>query len=137
MFSVPFFWFLPMRSKLVGGLLLVPAAIHLMPLYGLLGPAQLTSLYGLDFADPSLQILMRHRAVLFGLLGALLLAAAFRPTLRTLALIGGFASVVSFFALAYGIPGGNAQVMRVAAVDWVAFGCLVVAAGLHWRESRG
>jgi hypothetical protein len=122
-----------MRGKLVGGLLLVPAAIHLVPLVGLLGPAQLTSLYGLDFSDPSLEILMRHRAVLFGLLGALLLAAAFVPRLRTLALVGGFASVLSFFALAYGIPGGNAQVMRVAAVDWIAFGCLVAAAVLHAR----
>jgi hypothetical protein len=120
-----------MRTRLIGGLLLVPAVIHLMPLYGLLGPAQLTALYGLEFADPSLQILMRHRAVLFGLLGALLLAAAFRPALRPLALIGGFASVLSFFVLAYAIPGGNAQVMRVAAVDWIAFGCLVVAAALH------
>lgn len=124
-----------MQSRLVGGLLLVPAAIHLLPLVGVLGAAQLTSLYGLDFGDPSLQVLMRHRAVLFGLLGVLLLAAAFVPSLRTLALIGGFASVLSFFALAYGTPGANPQVMRVATVDWIAFACLVVAAVLHWRPA--
>ena len=75
-------------------------------------------------------------AVLFGLLGMLLAAAAFRPALRPLALIGGFVSVVSFFALAYGIDGANAQVMRVATVDWVAFACLAIAATLHLREPR-
>ena len=123
-----------MNKIVVALLYLVPAVIHLIPLVGLLGPAQLQSLYGLEFSEPSLQVLMRHRAVLFGLLGALLAAAAFRPSLRPLALVGGFASVLSFFALAYGIGGANAQVMRVAAVDWVAFGCLVVAAVRHVRD---
>ena len=123
-----------MRRVTVGVLYLVPAAIQLLPLYGLLGPAQLQSLYGLDFADPSLEVLMRHRAVLFGIVGALLLVAAFRPALRPAALLAGFASVLSFFALAYGVDGANAQVMRVAAVDWIAFGCLVVAAVLHLRR---
>ena len=125
-----------MRRAIEGVLYAVPAAIHLLPLYGLAGPAQLQALYGLDFADPSLQVLMRHRAVLFGLLGLLLAAAAFRPALRTLALIGGFASVLSFFALAYGTDGANAQVMRVATVDWLAFGCLVVAAALQLHARR-
>jgi hypothetical protein len=123
-----------MKTWLTVPLYLVPAAIHLLPLFGLYGPAQLAALYGLDFSDPSLQVLMRHRAVLFGLLGVLLAAAAFRPALRTIALIGGFASVLSFFALAYGIDGANAQVMRVAAVDWLAFACLVGAAALHVRK---
>ena len=117
-------------------LYLVPAAIHLLPLYGLLGAGALASLYGLEFADPSLQVLMRHRAVLFGIVGALLLAAAFRPALRTPALLAGFASVLSYFALAYGTAGANAHVMRVAAVDWVAFACLVVAAALLFAERR-
>ena len=124
-----------MRKSVMAVLLLVPAIIHLLPLYGLLGPAQLTTLYGLDFSDPSLQVLMRHRAVLFGMVGVLLAAAAYRPGLRGAALLAGVVSVLSFFALAYGIEGANAQVMRVAAVDWLAFACLVVAAILHGRKT--
>ena len=38
--------------------------------------------FGIALDEPNLQILMRHRAVLFGLLGALLVAAAFIPALR-------------------------------------------------------
>jgi hypothetical protein len=120
-----------MRRALEAVCYVVPAVIHLLPLYGLLGAEALTRLYGLEFADPSLQVLMRHRAVLFGVVGGLLLAAAFRPALRPVALLAGFASVVSYFALAYGTDGANAHVLRVAAVDWLAFACLAVAAVLR------
>ena len=63
-------------NKLITILLLVVGIIHLMPLLGVLGGDRLNSLYGLSLDEPNLQILMRHRAVLFGLLGALLVAAA-------------------------------------------------------------
>ena len=123
-----------MRRLIDGVLYGVPAAIHLLPLYGLLGAGALTALYGVDFADP--RVLMRHRAVLFGIVGGLLLAAAFRPALRTAALLAGFASVLSFLALAWGTDGANAAVMKVATVDGVALACLAVAAYLHVGSRR-
>lgn len=54
---------------LVSTMLVVVAVIHLLPLSGWFGPERLTALYGLPFDEPNLAILMRHRAVLFGLLG--------------------------------------------------------------------
>ena len=71
---------------LVSGSLVLAGVIHLLPLSGLLGAERLAALYGLDFSEPNLSILMRHRAVLFGLLGAFLVFAAFRPSLQTLRL---------------------------------------------------
>jgi len=117
---------------LLPALLIVPGLIHLLPLSGVLGADALTRLYGLDFSEPNLEILMRHRAVLFGLLGALLVAAGFRPALRTVALWAGFASVLSFLGLAWAVGDYGPAVARVVAADWVALGCLGVAAALHW-----
>jgi len=116
--------------RVVSLLLAVVAVIHLLPLAGALGPRRLRALYGLPFEDPSLVILMQHRAVLFGLLGAFLLYAAWRPALVPLALLGGSVSVGSFlgFALA-GRP--NAQLARVVAADAVALLCLALAALLY------
>ena len=87
---------------LVSAMLIVVGVIHLLPLSGALGSERLTSLYGLDFKEENLEILMRHRAVLFGLLGAFMVYAAFRPAYQTIAFVGGFISVLSFLYLACG-----------------------------------
>ncbi len=122
---------------LIAATLVVVGIIHLLPLPGVLGSAQLAMLYGLDFADPDLAILMRHRAVLFGLLGVFLVMAAFRPRWQPAAFVAGFASVLSFLAIAWSTGGYNAAIARVVTADLVALACLVVGAvALAWRSRR-
>lgn len=123
-------------THLVAVMLLVVAIIHLLPVTGVLGSAQLQGLYGLRIDDPGLEVLMRHRAVLFALLGAFLVFAAFRPAYRTLAFLGGFASVLSFLVLAWAVGGYNDAIARVVAADWVALACLVVGAAAHAFAGR-
>ena len=123
---------------LVTATLLVVAVIHLLPVSGVLGSERLAALYGLAINEPNLAILMRHRAVLFGLLGLFFLFAAFRPPLQTAAFIAGFVSVASFLWLAWSVGGYNAQVARVFMVDIVALVCLTVGAAAHaYVRSRG
>ncbi|GLZ85238.1 hypothetical protein Pres01_12890 [Metapseudomonas resinovorans] len=114
-------------DKLLSALLIVAGIIHLLPISGLLGAERLAALYGVPFSEPNLLILMRHRAVLFGLLGALLVWAAFRPALQPAAMLGGMISVLSFLLLAWLTPGYNAALHKVVIADWVALVCLVLA----------
>jgi hypothetical protein len=114
---------------LISATLLVAAVIHLLPVAGVLGAARLSTLYGLTMDEPNLVILMRHRAVLFGLLGVFLAIAAFRPALQPMAFIAGFVSVLSFLYLAWSVGGYNAQVGRVFMADIVALVSLVIGAG--------
>lgn len=116
---------------IVPAALVVAAIIHLLPLSGVLGAAQLEKLYGLPIGEPNLEILMRHRAVLFGLLGGFLLVAAFRPELHGMALAAGMASVISFLYLAWSVGGYNAAIGRVFTVDLVALVCLVAGGIVH------
>lgn len=122
-------------NKLITLLLLITGIIHLLPLAGVLGGERLNALYDLALDEPNLQILMRHLAVLFGLLGALLVAAAFIPGLRPLALLGGLLSVISFLLLAWSAPLYNEALRRVVVADWVALACLLLALPLHLRLS--
>ena len=111
---------------LVSAMLVVVAIIHLLPLPGLLGNQRLGKLYGVSIDEPNLSILMRHRAILLGLLGIFLLIAAFRQAWQVPAFIAGAVSIVSFMLLAKSIGGYNAQIARVVAADQIAAICLIV-----------
>lgn len=124
-----------MKHKLISVLFIIVAVIHLLPLVGVLGGDHLNSLYGLRVDNPNLQILMRHRAVLFGLLGGLIFVAAFRQSLQPLAFVAGFVSLLSFLVIAFDVGGYNAALQRVVTADWVALACLVLAL-LLFRQSR-
>lgn len=126
--------------KALSGLLLaVVAVIHLLPLVGVLGEGRLEDLYGIPLDDPNLVLLMRHRAVLFGLLGGFVLLAAFRPVLRPAALVAGAVSVVSFLVLALSLDDANDAIARVITADWIALACLAGATLIEVlaRRKRG
>lgn len=111
---------------LISAMLVIVAVIHLLPLSGMQGSTRLNALYGIPIDEPNLVILMRHRAVLFGLLGAFLLYAAFRPAFQPAALLAGFVSVLSFLYLAWSAGGYNALIGRVVIADIIALACLVI-----------
>jgi hypothetical protein len=77
---------------------------------------------------------MRHRAVLFGMLGAFLIYAAFRPGVQLAALIAGAVSVISFLVIAGMVGGYNTAIARVVTADVVAVVCLAIAAFAYWRD---
>ncbi|MGA0708802.1 MAG: phosphopantetheine adenylyltransferase [Steroidobacteraceae bacterium] len=115
-------------------MLTIVGIIHLLPIAGALGVSRLQSLYGVIIADPNLEILMRHRAVLFGILGAFLIYAAFRPGLQFAALIVGAVSVISFLVIAGMVGGYNTGIARVVTADIVAVVCLLIGALAYWKD---
>lgn len=125
-------------ERVITGLLILAGIIHLLPVSGMLGAERLSALYGMSFADPSLQILMRHRAVLFGLLGLFLVYAAFRPALQPMAFLAGLLSVVSFIALAWSVGGYNEAIRKVIIADVVALIALCIAGVIYLvRRNQG
>lgn len=112
-------------------MLVIVAIIHLVPVIGVIGSDQLSTLYGIDLSEPNLAILMRHRAILFGLLGAFIMCAAFKPALQPAAFVAAFISIVSFMLLAGATGGYNSQVARIVVGDVVALVALLVAVVAH------
>lgn len=118
-------------EKVVTGLLVLVGIIHLLPVSGILGADRLAALYGISLGEPNLEILMRHRAVLFGLLGLFLVYAAFRPSFQTLAIIGGLVSVVSFMVIAWSVGEYNESLRKVVIADIIAAIALIIAGAIH------
>lgn len=124
---------------IVSASLLIVGLIHLLPAVGVLGGDRLAGLYGMTLDDPNLLVLMRHRAVLFGVLGVFLIVAAFRPTWQMAGLLAGLVSVVAYLWLVAATGGVNAQLTRVFQVDLVALVVLIVGLGARlwvvWRAA--
>lgn len=118
-------------GKTVTGLLVLVGILHLIPVSGVLGAERLSALYGISLADPNLVILMRHRAVLFGLLGLFLVYAAFKPSLQPWAFLAGFLSVVSFTLIAWSVGGYNGAIHKVVIADVIAAIALLVAGAIY------
>jgi hypothetical protein len=113
---------------IVKAMMLAFAIIHLLPLSGVLGAAQLEKLYGIGISDPNMIIMMRHRAVLFALLAVFVGYSAFRPDLIWLGIVAGLISAAAFIVIAWSVGGYNASIARVVLADIIAVACLIVAA---------
>ena len=120
---------------IVPTVLILVALIHALPVMGVLGATKLSQLYAITVQDPNLELLLRHRAVLFGLLAAFLAYAAVRPELHRLALIAGFISVMTFLALAQPAGALNTALTTVVRADWLALVLLVMGAIVHFKRS--
>ena len=109
-----------MVPTLSTALILLAALINLLPVIGVVSASRLQGLYGIAFEDANLLILMQHRAILFGIVGGLLLVSAFHLPLRTVAVAVGLISTLSFILIAWLVGGYNAEIRRVLVVDVVA-----------------
>jgi hypothetical protein len=119
----------------IAATLLIAALVHLLPVVGVFGPAPLAALYGIAISDPDTEILMRHRAVLFGLLGVFLGVAAFHAPFQAAGFVAGLVSVLAFLLIALSVGQYNALLSRVVMADVFA-AVVLVAGGLALALSR-
>lgn len=125
-----------MPQTIITVCLLGASVIHLLPIVGVLGSGQLAKLYGVAISDPNLLLLMRHRAVLFGLFGLVLLWSAFYSPIRTIVILIGLASTISFVLLTMLDQTYNQQISKVIKADIVAIILLFIAAAQHYSQLK-
>ena len=121
-------------KKFATAALLIAGAINLYPVVGVVSIDQLEKLYGVSLNNGDLVILMRHRAILFGLLGTFLIYSAFRSSVQTMACIAGLISMISFVALAYASGQFGESLNKAIVAD--AIGSLLLVAVLVVRRNK-
>ena len=125
-----------MKYKLFLLFLFLVGVINFIPVIGLFSASQLAAAYGIDLSTLELTVLMRHRALLFGLLGSLVFWSLFKPQLQLAAMLLSGISMVGFLVLAWPMAGLNEQVSMVFQVDVVGIICLAMAVIFLWLANN-
>jgi hypothetical protein len=129
-----------MRKRYIGAALLaVAGTVNALPGTGALSAGRIRSAYGLDgaaAADPDLDVLLRHRAVLFLVTGGLLLVAVARPHLRAAAVVANATSCAAFVLLVATSGPVDARLVRIAQIDVAVLGLLAGGSALVRPAAR-
>lgn len=124
-------------QKIIGGILILVGLINFFPAVGLLSAEMLSVLYKVDIPNNDIHILLRHRAILFGLLGAFIIYSAFKPELQWWAVVVGLVSMLSFIVLAFLIGDYGSGVRKVVVADAIASVGLFIVTGLRLWFVKG
>jgi hypothetical protein len=114
-------------------LLVLVALINILPVLGVASAARVESAYSVELASSDLEILLRHRALLFGIVGGFILYAAFVPAYRSVAIVMAAVSMAGFLYLIWTAGDYNPALRRIAQADGVGLVLLAIAALLHVR----
>lgn len=108
-------------------ILFIVGVINFIPSMLAFFPARIASAYGISVPNVDYELLLRHRAVMLGIVGGLLLYAAFSKNYYGLVTVIGLISMVSFLVLFYGSNGMiNEPLTKVMKIDAVAIALLLI-----------
>lgn len=105
--------------------------VHLLPAAGVLGRDSLQALYGASIDSDALLLLMQHRAILFGLIGLLLLVSIVRKPLQNAALWIVTVSMISFVVLMILHSEQSPLLQRVMWIDIALLAGVFIDLGLN------
>ncbi len=108
--------------------LFLTSIVNILPALGAFLPSKMKNAYGIDVPDANFELPLRHRAVLFGIVGGFMLYAAITQNYLPLASIIGLISMISFLILYFTISGQiNEALTKVMKIDAVATVILLIA----------
>jgi len=108
-------------------ILFIVGTINISPAMLTFLPSKISKSYGIEILNVNYELLLRHRAAMFGLIGGLLVYAAISRKLYKVSIFVGLFSMLSFIIL-YFIIGKeiNAELKKIMIIDIVAVAILLV-----------
>jgi hypothetical protein len=123
-------------ERIITAILVLVGVINFYPVIGVLSAKMLSNLYLIEVQSNDLLILLKHRAVLFGLLGGFIIYSAFKLQLQWLALVMGLISMLSFIVIAFLVGDYGIGIRKVITADLIALLGLLIVLGLRWYMSH-
>lgn len=101
--------------------LFVAGVINLLPSLLAFLPDKISKSYGIDIPNSNYELLLRHRAILFGIIGGLMIFSAVVKKHYEIATTAGLISMISFVILYFLIGKDiNSELKKVMMIDVVA-----------------
>ena len=110
--------------------LFISGAINFIPSALAFIPKKITDSYGIDIPDSNYELLLRHRAILLGLIGGYMIYSSISKKNYTSAVILGLISMISFLVLYYLIGNINLELYKVMKFDILAIVILLIGFAL-------
>ena len=117
-------------QKIISLIMVIVGLINFFPIVGVFSATSVQNLYHIGVQSQDVAILLRHRAVLFGIVGGFMIIAAFRPDLQPSAFTMGFISMIGFLLITLMEGNPNAGIHKVFMIDLFATIGLIIALGL-------
>ena len=121
-----------MLDKTASIILFIVGIINILPIIVFFDSSKTAKLYGVPIEGESLIILMRHRGVLLGLVGLVLIFAVFKPEFRIFAIVAALISKLAFIFLTFTASNYTTEVRQVALIDVGAVVLLLAVLGIHF-----
>lgn len=117
--------------------LFVAGVINLLPSLLAFLPAKIAKSYGIEIPNANYELLLRHRAILFGIIGGLMIYAALVKKHYELSTIAGLVSMISFIILYFLIGKDiNSELKKVMIIDVVATVILCIGFVMFLLKSK-
>ncbi|MCA6367052.1 MAG: hypothetical protein IM618_08375 [Cytophagales bacterium] len=100
-------------------------------------PDKISKSYGIDIPNANYELLLRHRATLFGIIGGLMIFSAIVKKYYDIATIAGLISMTSFILLYFLIDKDiSSELKKVMVIDIVATVILLIGLALFLITSK-
>ena len=117
--------------------LFISGLINLLPALLAFLPGKISKSYGIDIPNANYELLLRHRAILFGIIGGLMIFSAITRKLYETATTAGLISMLSFIILYFLIGKDiNSELKKVMIVDTIATAILCIGLILFFIKSK-
>ncbi len=107
--------------------LFIAGAINALPILIAFLPEKIKGSYGIEVPDSNYELLLRHRAILFGIVGGIMIYSAITKKYYDLAVLIGAISMISFVLFFFKIGNINTELRKVMLIDVV--GIVILAIG--------
>ncbi len=113
-------------------LLITVGLINFLPVIGIISAEKLSAAYAVELIGNDIVILMRHRALLFGLIGGFMLYSVWKPSYQSVAMVMAAISMLGFLFFVAAADHYNASITKITIIDLIGLAALAIAAGLKY-----